>query len=382
MASYDLIVLGAGGVGSAALFHAAQRGARALGIDRFCPPHGHGSSHGQTRIIRQAYFEHRDYVPLLLRAYELWRQAEQLSGRSLLRITGLLQVGESDGAVLSGVRSSAAQHGLTVEELSAAEAMTRWPGLRVPEHWSSLFEAAAGYLRVEDCVSTHLELAMRHGAEFMADEPVRSWRADGGGVCVETERRTLRAQRLIVTAGPWAAQLLVDIGVPLTVRRKPLFWFATRGPAYREDRGFPGFLFERPEGVFYGFPELVADGRASGQLKVAEHTGGRTVSDPALVDRRLDPGEQARVERFLTEHLPEVALERLDHQVCLYTMSPDEHFLVDRVPNCPQTVFAAGLSGHGFKFASVLGEALVQLALDGRSPLPIGFLSLARFQRN
>lgn len=378
MTRYDVIVLGTGGVGSAATYHAARRGLKTLGIDRHHPPHDRGSSHGQTRVIRQAYFEHPDYVPLVLRAYELWRDLERETGQELLTVTGLLQAGPGAGSVLAGVRASARQHGLAVEELSASAAALQFPGVRIPDDWSCAFEPAAGYLRVEQCVEAHLSAAQRHGAELIFDEPVCSWQPDGAGVCLRTERQTLYADRLIVAAGPWAASLLANLGVPLVVRRKPLFWYATQGDQYRADRGFPCFLFERPEGIFYGFPELSAADGASGRLKLAEHTGGRTVDDPAAVDRDIDHGERQRVERFLAQHLPGVSRRMVDHRVCLYTMSPDEHFLLDRVPACPQAAFAAGLSGHGFKFASVLGEALVDVACDGASSAPVEFLGLSR----
>lgn len=378
MSCYDVIVLGCGGVGSAAIYHAARRGYKALGIDRHHPPHDRGSSHGQTRVIRQAYFEHPDYVPLVLRAYELWRELEQAAGQTLLTITGLLQAGPADGAVLAGVRCSASEHGLPVETPSVAEAQRRFPGLCIPEAWSCVFEPAAGYLAVEACVSAHLELAQRHGAALLFDDPVRAWRTEGALVRVDTERATHYAERLIVAAGPWAAEVLTSLDVPLIVRRKPLFWYATADDRYRSDRGFPCYLFERPEGIFYGFPELAtAEGR-SGQLKLAEHTGGEAVADPAAVDRTLHSGEQARIERFLTEHLPGVTRRMVDHRVCMYTMTPDEHFLVDCLPQRSNVALAAGLSGHGFKFASALGEALVDLAFDGRTALPVAFLGLNR----
>lgn len=378
MSRYDVIVLGAGGVGSAALYHAARRGLNALAIDRHQPPHDKGSSHGQTRIIRQAYFEHPDYVPLVLRAYELWRELEQASGRELLSICGLLQVGPAAGVVVKGVRDSAARHDLAIENLTADEAMRRFPGTLLPSDWTAVFEPSAGYLHVEACVEAHLTLAQNLGAELVCHQAVRGWRANAGGVTVEADGQAWYADRLIITAGPWAAWLLTGVGVPLMVRRKPLFWFATQGDRYRQDRGFPCFLFERPEGIFYGFPELSSSAGPGGQLKFAEHTGGQTVADPAFVDRQLDGQERRRVEHALGQHLPGVTRQMTEHRVCMYTMTPDENFLVDRVPGVPQAVFAAGLSGHGFKFASVLGEALVDLAITGASPLPIAFLGLDR----
>jgi sarcosine oxidase len=373
MAAYDVIVLGTGGIGSAALSSLSRRGARVLGLDQFPPAHDRGSSHGRTRLIRQAYFEHPDYVPLVMRAYTLWAE---LSGRrdvSLFRETGLLQVGRTDGMILSGVMASAARHRLDVERLNGLEIERRWPGYAVPEPLAGVYEPRAGILQVEQCVRAHLDDALESGATLSTDEAVVDFRADTSGITVETARSRYTADRLVITAGPWAARWLTELGVSLVVRRKPLFWFATTSPVYRASNGCPAFLYETPGGVFYGFPEV-----DPGEIKVAEHSGGQIVVDPATVDRELDRDDQARVEQFIKEFLPQVSCRPTAHTVCMYTMSPDEHFLVDLLPSDERISFAAGLSGHGFKFAPVLGEALADLALDGRTPLPIDFLSYRR----
>jgi monomeric sarcosine oxidase len=384
MQSYDVIVLGAGGVGSAALYELARRGVRALGIDRFHPPHDHGSSHGQSRVFRQAYFEHPDYVPLLKESYRLWRELESAAGRLLFHEIGLLEVGPADGEVVPGVLRAAATHGLEVDPMAACEIERRWPGLSVPENLVGVFERGAGYLLVEDCVAANLEAAVAAGATLLANTIVHDWKADERGVVVRTSAGDFETQHLILAAGSWSDKLwtgrLSDQSAPrvnfpaLSVRRKSLFWFATDSPRYDVAAGFPVYLFELPAGVFYGFPRL--DGRS---VKVAEHTGGRPVDDPANVDRTIDPDEQRRLESFLAAHLPDVSSRVVDHAVCLYTMSPDEHFIVDRHPQHADVVFAAGLSGHGFKFTPVLGRALADLALDGSTSLPIDFLSLGRF---
>lgn len=375
MQTYDVIVLGAGGVGSASLYEAARRGARVVGIDRFCPPHDRGSSHGQTRVIRQAYFEHSDYVPLLRESYRLWRELESATDQTLFIETGLLEVGPADGVVVPGVLQAAAAHRLEVEQLPASDIERRWPGLRVPPEQTGVFEPSAGYLRVEDCVAANLAAAQAAGATLLADTVVHDWTADARGVRVRTSAGEFAAGKLIVAAGPWAGALLYDLRLALTVRRKSLFWFAAATPRYDATAGFPVYLFELPHGVFYGFPRL--DGHT---MKVAEHTGGATVTDPAQVNREVDPVEERRVADFLAAHLPEVSSQLADHATCLYTMSPDEHFIVDRHPVHANVVFAAGLSGHGFKFTPVLGRVLAELALDGATPLPIDFLSLRRFQ--
>jgi monomeric sarcosine oxidase len=344
-----------------------------LGIDRFAPPHDRGSSHGQTRLIRQAYFEHPNYVPLVQRAFELWHELEILAGETLYNPVGLLQIGPAEGEVIRGVRESASRHHLEIENLSASEASARFPGFVVPKSYEAIFERRAGYLLVEQCVAAHVAQAMRLGAELHTDETIRSWRADGSSVTVETDRSRYTAACMIVAAGPWAGQLLGEMRIPFEVRRKPLFWFRTRGDAYRADRGCPGFLYDLPEGCFYGVPQLDALG-----IKVAEHTGGSVVADPLSVNRGVDPVEEARVAGFVRRFLSQATTERADHVVCMYTMTPDAHFVVDRHPAHRQVLFAAGLSGHGFKFTGVLGEALTQLALDGSTSLPIAFLSAGR----
>lgn len=371
--NYDAIVLGAGGVGSAALWQLASRGLRVLGIDRFTPPHDRGSSHGQTRIIRQAYFEHADYVPLLLESYRLWEGLEQLAGKELKRETGLVEIGPPEGAVISGVLAAARLHGLEVESLSAAEIERRWPAMRVTRELSGFFERRGGFLHVEQCIDACLSAARAAGAELLTGVEVLGW-SSGADIVVQTTAGVFHTQRLIVTAGAWAGRLLEPLGLHLRVRRKPVMWHAVDDASATADGGFPCFLFELPSGVFYGFPAIDARG-----LKAAEHSGGEMVDDPLLVDRGLRPADRAPVEQFVRSHLPRVQTPCREHSVCLYTMSPDEHFIVDRHPEDPRVVFAAGLSGHGFKFVPVLGRALTELALDGSSSLPIEFLSLARF---
>lgn len=373
MAHFDAIVLGAGGVGSAALYHLARRGVRAIGIDRFPPGHDRGSSHGATRIIRQAYFEHPDYVPLLRRAYELWAELAERCGQRLFQETGLLQVGPPRGEVVPGVIACAKQHQLEIEELTGREISARWPGFRVAEGCRGAFEKRAGYLAVEACVQAHLAEARAAGAELLTPCTALGWKTSGSGVVVATDQGEFSAGALIVTAGPWAGGLLNDLGLRLEVRRKPVFWFEAIETAYSAARGCPCFLFESPGAIFYGMPQIDEAG-----VKVAEHTGGAVVADPLQLKRDAEPAERRRVEEFLAECLPQVSRRQTRHSVCMYTMSADGQFVIDRHPNHERVLFAAGLSGHGFKFTAVLGEALAELASQGGTQLPIGFLALNR----
>lgn len=354
------------------MLHLARRGQRVLGIDRFAPPHSRGSSHGQTRVIRQAYFEHPDYVPLVRRAYDLWRDLEGETGQRLFVQCGLLEAGPAEGVVVPGVLKAAQQHDLEVESLSPDEVTRRWPDLRVPEELAVVYEPAAGYLMVEECVAAHLELGRRRGAELLTDCIVKGWREDPQGVTVETSRGTFSSGKLVITAGAWAGGLLDDPRVSLTPLRKALFWYpAGKLAAGRE---LPTYLFEREGLVHYGFPSL--DGAT---IKVAEHSGGTILSDPRLADQAIDPSEQARLEDFLKDCLPAVTGSPVDHTTCLYTVTPDHHFVVDRHPQFERVIYAAGLSGHGFKFATVLGEILAELACNRTTPHPIDFLSANRF---
>lgn len=374
MRRFDVVVAGAGGMGAAAAAHLARRGASVLAVDRFPPGHARGSSHGQTRLIRLAYFEHPDYVPLLRRARDLWRDLERDTDSRLLTECGLVSCGPSAGPVITGTLRSARDHGLAVEPLAAREAAARWPAFAMPDDWSAVFEPAAGHLAVEACVRAHAALAVRHGGVIEADHDIRSWRMEGSAVLVETSRETISAGRLVLCPGPWASALLRLPTIPFTVLRKSLFWYAPAEGLTARAASLPAFAFDTPRGFFYGFPMLDARG-----LKVAEHSGGSVVADPFAVDRRIDDTEQASIEAWLAAHLPGVGRHRTAHEVCLYTMSPDHHFVVGQHPDHPPVSIAAGFSGHGFKFASVIGEILADLALTGSTPHPAGFLAPDRF---
>jgi monomeric sarcosine oxidase len=368
MANYDVVVLGTGGVGSAALMQAASAGARTIGIDRFIAPHNRGSSHGQTRIIRQAYFEDPRYTPLLLESYKLWSELESHSGKQLFFELGLLQVGPENGQVVPGVLQAAKEHGLSVEHYTAQQVEAKWPALRVPYELSCVLESRAGYLLVEECVASYLEAAKQAGATIAAPCEVLDWQP-GTPIHLHTTQGTITADKLIITAGTWAESLLGDLSLRLEVRRKSVFWYAARQPYAK----VPCYLYELPHGVFYGFPEI------EGRLKVAEHSGGQTICDPLQYNREIEPYDAERVQNFIQSHLPEVTNGLMEHQTCLYTMSPDENFIVDRHPSEPNVVFAAGLSGHGFKFVPVLGKALAEMALAGGTELAVEFLGAGRF---
>jgi sarcosine oxidase len=373
MPSYDIIVLGLGGFGAAASCHAARRGAAVLGLEQFTPAHDRGSSHGETRIIRQAYLEHPDYVPLLIKAYEAWRDLERLTGRRLFTPQGLIISGLPDGGAVSGTAFAAKQHGLPLERLTGIETERRFPGFRIPPSHEVVFEANAGYLAAEECTRSHLDVAKRHGADLRFQTPVIFWTSDGRLVKVRTEGDEFTAKTLIIAAGAWASQCLEDLQMPLEVRRKFVGWFAVRPEFVESARSAPCFCFEIGPKFFYGFPSL--DGTS---MKMAEHLGGQTVADPSRVDRGRTEEDVALLTGFIRDCLPMAEPILLRHSVCLYTLTPDRHFIVDRHPHFENVILACGFSGHGYKFTSVLGDVLVDLALTGTTSAPIGFLSLDR----
>jgi sarcosine oxidase len=371
---YDAIVMGLGGVGSVAAYHLAKRGLRVLGIDQFAAGHDRGSSHGETRVIRQAYFEHPNYVPLLRTAYARWAELESEVNEKLFHRVGIVQVGPADGVILPGVLKSASLHGLTVETLDHDAYMRRWPGIAAPEGWQAVYESNAGYLMVERCVLAHLELAARMGATLRHEQSVVDWKANRDGtVQIQTDRESHTADRLVIAAGAWAPPIVARYGMRLEVRSKWLYWYQPDANVYDQGEGFPCFFFESPSGYFYGFPRRDALG-----VKLAQHSGGQVVVGPEQDVPNEDCLDRSRCDAFLRQHLPQLSDRCVHSKRCYYTMSPDEHFIVDRLPDAPQITIVAGLSGHGFKFASVLGETACQLTVDGVASHDIAFLRIDR----
>ena len=371
--TFDCIIIGIGGFGSGAFYHLAKRGVRVLGIEQFGVAHEKGSSHGETRIIRKAYFEHPDYVPLAKRAYDLWRELEAESGQPLMKLAGVLLAGPPEGEAVGGAKISAARHGILLEEMSPKEAMAHFPGLRFAEEFSIVHEPDSGYLFVEHCVEMHIREAQKRGGVLKTNETVTGWSSDGKSVTVKTDKGEYAAGALIITAGPWALRMLEDLAIPLRVLRKPVFWSQVRPEFQKSIRDWPGFLYELPEGVFYGLP-----GSDGASLKLAEHTSGQPIENPAEASRQIEPEDQAKIAQFIGRCVPAAVAEMRRHDVCFYTMTPDAHFVIDHHPRYRNVAFGAGFSGHGFKFTGILGQALADLVLDQTTDLPVGFLSLSR----
>ena len=357
---YDCIVLGVGGIGSAALLAAAQRGWKVLGLEQFGAVHDKGSSHGHTRIIRTAYFEHANYVPLCQRAWSAWEELQSTTKTQLIQKTGLLQVGKPDLEVITGVLESARQHDLSVSQMTPAEVMERFPAVKVNDQHVGVFEEQAGFLRVENCVSELLKLALKTGAEMTSNCSIGGWSVEADGtIVVHGESENFRTARLIVTVGSWFPQLFTDLDIHLDIVRKQQQWFQIDRTDVKYQNGFPCFLFEDERGCFYGMPEIDYLG-----MKIAEHSGGQPVADPMQIDRVEDKNDRQRCQKFLDDSFV-FSKSRLVHSsVCMYSMSRDGHFIIDQHPEYPQIAFACGMSGHGFKFAPVIGKRLVGLLSD------------------
>jgi sarcosine oxidase len=368
---YDTIVVGLGAMGSAALYQLARRGQRVLGLEAFGPGHRLGSSHGESRVIRLAYYEHPNYVPLLHRAYALWEELERASGEQLLRITGGLMIGTPESRLVSGAHASAVQHGLDYQLLEAADVMRQYPALRLEADEVALFEPRAGILAPEKCVAAHARLARDVGAEVHFDEPVRSWSAADAAVEIVTENSRYSARKVVFTCGAYASQVLGDARVEVRAERIPLFWLQPSVPEHFELGRLPIYLWQQPDGDhFYGFPHLEWPG-----VKVARHHS-RDMCDPATVDRQVNAEDERRLREVIAHRLPTLNGPVVSSLICLYENSPDEHFIIDRLPDQPNVVFGAGFSGHGFKFASVVGEILADMVTEGRATSDADFLKL------
>jgi len=372
--AYDAIVLGLGGMGSATLFHLARRGLRVLGLERFDLVHEHGSSHGLTRIIRLAYWEHPTYVSLLRRAYQLWRELEELSGERLLHITGSVDAGPAGGSVFEGALRSSELHGLPHEVMDGAELHRRFPGYRLPREMRCLYQPEGGFLLPERCNVAHVVLAHAHGAEVHCREPVLEWGATDGRVWVRTTRGRYEAGRLVVCAGPWAARLVPELGGLAVPERQVLAWLQPGRPEYFQPDAFPVFNLEVEEGRYYGFPSFLVPGFKFGKY----HHRGEVV-DPDGARREPEPEDEDLLRAFARRYFPDGAGPTMMLKTCLFTNSPDRHFILDRHPDHPEVAVAAGFSGHGYKFCSVIGEIMADLAQDGRTGHDIEFFRLTRF---
>jgi sarcosine oxidase len=372
----DVLVVGVGTMGSMALWRLARRGAVVLGLERFEPGHDRGSGHGESRMIRSAYFEGPEYVPLVRSSFRLWRELESETAERLLTPTGALMIGRPGSALVAGALRSARAHGLAHGVLTPGAARARFPPHRLEPDEVALWEAEAGVLRPEPAIRAAAERARALGAGLVTGVRVTAVEADRGGVTVRAGGRAWRAGRAVVSAGPWLGGLLPALGLPLTVERQVMTWFEASEPERFAPDRFPVFIHERAGVYGYGLPSL--DGRT---VKVAVHHQGRPV-DPDHPAPRVTGADVAPAVRVATEMLEGLRAEPVRAQVCLYTNTPDDHFVVGPAPGLPGVTLLSACSGHGFKFAPVMGEIAADMALDGRTDhLVAGFSPLRLLRR-
>lgn len=380
--SFDFIVIGVGSMGSATCYYLSKRGFKVLGLEQFDISHEFGSHAGQSRIIRKAYFEHPDYVPLLERAYENWKALEKENGEQLYFKTGLLYAGTSNNEIIKGVKQSAALYNIELEKLNLVDAAKRFPQFKFPGGFEVLFEPEAGFIPPEKAIRLYASQAEKAGATIHTNKKVIEWKKEGEFVIVKTDKNTYRCNKLIITAGAWAGKMISGFMNKIKVTRQFVAWIKTKNDKAFELNNFPCWMIgdDEKHGCYYGFPLL--DTKMFGEpagLKMAHHFPFQ-ITDPDNVNRQTTEADIQNVKYCLDKYLPGVFDSVLSTKICLYANSPDENFIIDKLPGFENNVsFACGFSGHGFKFASVVGEILADLAMRGKTSLPIEFLNAKRF---
>ncbi|MDJ1159818.1 N-methyl-L-tryptophan oxidase [Chelatococcus sp. SYSU_G07232] len=371
--TYDVIVVGIGGMGSTTAWQLARRGQRVLGLERFDIGHGMGSSHGHNRIIRRAYFENPRYVPLLDRAYALWREAERAWGEQLLFVTGGLDAGPENSRVVQGSLASCREHGLAHDVLTAGEVARRFPGWRLAEDHIAVYQADAGFVASERSILAHVSMAIAAGADIRAREKVLAWEPTATGVRVTTERGVYEAGRLVLSAGAWIGDFVPSLAAQVVPERQVLGWFRTSDPSLFALERFPVGILSDAAGHFYVFPQWGIPGFKIGLYHHLHETGHADT-----LSREPTARDEAVLRDGVRRFFPAADGPVLALKACLFTNTPDEHFIIDRLPDLPQVIVASPCSGHGFKFASVVGEVLADLAMDRRPAFDLSLFALER----
>jgi len=371
-----VIVIGVGAMGSAALCHLADRGLRVLGLEQFDIPHDKGSSHGVNRIFRLAYYEHPSYVPLMRRARDLWIELETKVNERLVYVTGSIDAGPPDSGVFAGSRESCLIHALDHEVLDSDQLTRRFPGYRLPQDMMALFQPEGGFVLSERAIEAQVRVAVANGAEVETRQPVRQWRpTPDGAVQVDTATGSYEAGKLIITAGAWAGALVPGLERLAIPERQVLGWFQPIHPQLFTLDRFPVFNLAAPEGRYYGFPVFGVPG-----FKIGRYHHLDEATTPETIDRDLHDRDEAILRLAITRYFPDADGPAVAMRTCMFTNTPDEHFLIDNLPDQPQVVFAAGFSGHGFKFASAVGEILADMAQERHPDADISMFSLSRFR--
>jgi sarcosine oxidase len=379
---FDVIVSGVGSMGSSTCYYLAKEGVKVLGLEQFDIPHDLGSHAGQSRIIRKAYSEHPDYVPLLERAYQNWKELEKLTGAQVYFKTGMLYAGRKEHQAIKGLRLSAGMYNVKVDELSEQEQKKQYGQFQIPADYDILFEPDAGFLTPERSILLYTEQAIKHGAIILTKEKIIEWKKEGTDIIVKTNSSTYACKKLVISAGPWAGKMIPGLSSKLVITRQMIAWVIPKKWKPFELGNFPCWVIadEEKPGVYYGFPILPV-GKFSGPigLKLAHHTPG-TATDPDTINRIPNAEDEANLIYALNKFIPEGYSSIHVMKSCMYTNTPDENFILDFLPGYDNVVIATGFSGHGFKFVSVVGQIMTDLAIRGRTDLPIGFLNAGRFK--
>jgi sarcosine oxidase len=375
LAGFDVAVIGLGAMGSAALFHLARRGKKVVGIEQFTPGHDRGSSHGESRAIRLGYSEHPSYVPLVRRAFENWRELERLTGETILTTTGILEAGKPGSLMVAGSLEACRQHHLTFKLLDASEVSRRIPAIQLPDGYSATWQPEGGYLRPDIANAGHLRLAQQAGAELLANTRVLAIEPTGSSVRIVTAERTIEAGSVIVSAGAWIGDLVPELKPRLSVNRMVLCWYEPKQPELFGPGMLPVFALDGEDDLVYGFPDFLGMG-----FKCASHYDSGRLAHADLAQQDAGPADEARTRRFLERYVPAGAGQLRAMKTCMYTMTPDEDFIIDLSPADPRIVVASPCSGHGYKFASVIGEILADLSTEQATRHDIGRFRVDRFR--
>jgi N-methyl-L-tryptophan oxidase len=375
--NYDVIIIGAGSMGMAAGYFLSKSGKKTLLLDSFNPPHNKGSHHGETRIIRYAYAEGEEYVPFILKAQELWNELERATGKQLFIPTGVLSVGNRESNFMQNIISSSNKYSLPLEVIESNEVHNRWSGITIPNDFIGCFEPTSGVLKCEESIKAYQELAELNGATILTNSRVRGISIQDEKVTIETDEQTFYSNALVVSAGAWSGNLLsmLDLDLPLTPVRKTFAWFDANENIYNHNR-FPAFAFETSQGLYYGFPSIEGFG-----LKVGRHDGGDKINpDESMKAFGEIAEDEGDLIQFLNEYIPDIRQLKYG-KTCMYTLTPDEKFIIDLHPKYSNVAIAAGFSGHGFKFSSAVGQALSNLIISGENDIDISQFSINRFKR-
>jgi monomeric sarcosine oxidase len=375
MKTFELIIIGCGGIGSAALYYAAQMGLTTLCIEQYEQGHNRGATHGETRAFRKAYYDDMRYTPILKKAYTDWKTIEKRASQTLFVENGVLEIAEPNHQMITNSIACAKQYHIPIEILSNEALTTRFSDFYIPPNNIGILQAEAGFIYVDKCLKIFIESAKSHGATILFNEPVIGWKIDSQDIIhVKTRQGTFQGKHLIIAAGAWTPRLLPNLSIPVTFLQKKLVWTSIQNNSYSLNNEYPCFAYHLKEGVFYGFPQI------SSLMKIARHSGGKQLISPEQNIEINDTEELNAIQQFISTYLPFASPIISKEASCIYDVTPDKQFIIDTHPTFKNVTYAVGLSGHAYKMANVMGEIVVDLAVKGTTEFDISFLSLKRFK--